>query len=81
MFGGFSLFQIGSVMNKLLAAALPFLYTAAAFAAEEAEPPVEGNMTGVIVFLIACVACVALYVWYTMKGEKQSETEKQGDKF
>ena len=68
-------------MKKLLPAIVPFLYTAAAFAAEEAEPPVESNMTGVIVFLVACVACVALYVWYTMKAEKKSPSEKEGDKF
>ncbi len=67
-------------MLRFLAALLPLLYTSLA-AAEEAEVPIEGSTTGIVVFVIALILCVAAFLWYMWKNEKKPEEEKLGDKF
>ena len=49
--------------------------------AVEEEQPQETSTIGIIVFVVALVVCVAIYVWYTWKNEKKPEDEKLGDKF
>ncbi len=49
--------------------------------AEEAEVPQETSTTGIVVFLIALVLCVAVFLWYMWKNEKKPEQEKLGEKF
>ncbi|MCC6473547.1 MAG: hypothetical protein IT514_07365 [Burkholderiales bacterium] len=70
-------------MARISAAALSLLsfVFSLAFAAEEAEPPLEANMTAVWAFGIVVVVCIAWFVWYTMRNEKKPESEKEGEKF
>ena len=67
-------------MLRFVAGLVPFLYASLA-AAEEAEQPIEGSTTGIIVFVIALIVCVAAFLWYMWKNEKKPEQEKLGDKF
>jgi hypothetical protein len=67
-------------MFRLFAGLLPFLWFSLAHA-EEAEQPMETSTMGVIIFVIACVLCVAWFGWYMYKNEKKSDEEKRGDKF
>lgn len=67
-------------MYKLFAGLLPLLAFSLAYA-EEAEQPVETSTIGIVVFVIALIACVVVYVWLTLRNEKKSETEKIGEKF
>jgi len=69
-------------MYRLFAGLLPLLAFSLAHAAEEAEQPMTTtNTIGIIVFVIALVACIAVYVWMTMRNEKKSESDKLGEKF
>ena len=67
-------------MYKLLAGLLSLLPFSLAYA-EDAEVPVETSTIGIVVFVIALVACVVVYVWLTVRNEKKSEAEKIGEKF
>ncbi len=67
-------------MLRLLAGLLPLLYASLA-AAEEAEQPIETSTTGIVVFVIALIVCVGVFLWYMWKNEKKPEEEKLGDKF
>jgi hypothetical protein len=66
-------------MLRLIPVTVLSLLTTLVYAVEE-EPPVETSMTAVIVFFAISILCVGLYVWYTMKNEKNKE-KKEGDKF
>lgn len=67
-------------MWRTLSTVLSFLWVAAAYALEE-DPPVETNTTIILIFAALFIICIALYVWYTWKGEKKSDEDKRGDKF
>ncbi len=66
-------------MYRFLAIAFA-LFSSLAHAIEE-EQPVETSTTGIVVFVIACVICIAIFGWYMWKNEKKSDQEKLGDKF
>lgn len=70
-------------MFRTLVTALPALYfcfISLAQAVEE-EQPVETSSTGIVVFLVALVVCVAAFGWYMYRNEKKPEQEKLGEKF
>ncbi len=67
-------------MRNLLPALLPLLWFPTAYA-EEAEQPIEGSTTGIVVFIIAFIVCAVLFGWYMWKNEKKSDKEKMGDQF
>ncbi len=67
-------------MLRFVAGLLPLLYASLA-AAEDAEVPIEGSTTGIVVFVVALVVCVGVFLWYMWKNEKKPEEEKLGDKF
>ena len=70
-------------MARISAAALSLLYLFSSFAlgVDETEPPLEANMTGVIVFGIIAVICVIWFGWYMWKNAKRPDSEKEGEKF
>ena len=68
-------------MYRFLATAFPLLFVSLVHAAEQAEEPVETSTTGIVVFVIALVVCVAIFGWYMWKNEKKPEDEKIGEKF
>lgn len=70
-------------MARICAAALSFLWLFSSFAlaAEEAEPPLQENMTGVWIFVVIAVLCVLWFGWYMWKNQKKPESEKEGEKF
>jgi divalent metal cation (Fe/Co/Zn/Cd) transporter len=68
-------------MSRIIPVALSLLWSSLAFAIEAEEPPVESNTTGIVIFFVAVVVCVALYVWFTLRAEKKPDKEKLGDKF
>ena len=67
-------------MLRFLAALFPLLFASLA-AAEEAEQPIETSMIGIVLFVVALVLCVAVFLWYMWKNEKKPEQEKLGEKF
>jgi len=67
-------------MLRFLSGVFPFLFAALAHA-EEAEVPQETSTIGIVVFVIALVICVAVFLWYMWKNEKKPEQNKLGDKF
>ena len=67
-------------MLRLLTGVFPLLFAALA-RAEEAEVPQETSTIGIVVFVIALVICVAVFLWYMWKNEKKPEQNKLGDKF
>ena len=70
-------------MARISAAALSFLYLFSTFAlpADEPEPPLQDNMTGVVIFGVIVVACLVWFGWYMWKNEKAPPSEKEGEKF
>ncbi len=68
-------------MLRFLASAFPLLYVSLAHAIEQAEEPVEVNMTVIVIFVAVSVVCVAVFGWYMWKNEKTPEDKKLGDKF
>jgi hypothetical protein len=70
-------------MSKLLARSLPSLWVLLWVfdaVADEPEQPMETSTTGVVIFFLVAIICIGLYVWYTVKGEKKSKDNKEGDK-
>jgi nicotinamide riboside transporter PnuC len=68
-------------MYRLLATVFPLLLSSLAYAIDQTEQPVETSTTGIVVFVVAAVICVAIFGWYMWKNEKKSDEEKLGDKF
>jgi flagellar basal body-associated protein FliL len=59
-------------MPRILAA-LPLVLLSLAAYAVEAEPPVESNMVGTIIFIVLFVGGCAAFAWMIWKNEKKSK--------
>jgi hypothetical protein len=59
-------------MSRILAA-LPLVLLSLAAYAVEAEPPVESNMVGTIIFIVLFVGGCAAFAWMIWKNEKKSK--------